>query len=77
MRDAKEDSDRSVREWLRHALTVAPSRMVAPMPTRVLSSTVAAWMMAPCPADTQSTSLSPDYFLDDLACPDKATIWSA
>ena len=30
--------------------TVAPSKMVAPIPMRVLSSTVAAWMMAPCPA---------------------------
>ena len=29
-------------------LTVAPSKMVAPIPIRVLSSTVAAWMMAPC-----------------------------
>ena len=34
--------------------TVAPSRMVAPIPMRVLSSTVAAWMMAPCPAAQRS-----------------------
>lgn len=41
--------------------TVAPSRMVAPMPTRALSSTVAAWMMAPCPADRRTSSKI--YFL--------------
>ena len=30
--------------------TVTPSRSIAPMPTSDPSLTVAAWMVAPCPA---------------------------
>lgn len=38
--------------------TVTPSKIVAPMPTRTLSSTVAAWMIAPCPGSSQQNKCS-------------------